>query len=202
MHGCNHSLPGRVIAFMKLLSLPVIFIGVAVIAVAGGLIYATSGYTDYRQPKALATVQGDSPQTATDGAPASTDGTATPVSPVTADTSSTPGQGPQGQWGGGNRGGGTPEEREQRRQQRMQQMATELGLSDAQKQQMQDIRKNITDREQRRAAIMAILTPEQQTKMEQMRAQRQNRGGNGEAPGAQSPPPNSVPATTSPKSGT
>lgn len=72
-------------------------------------------------------------------------------------------------------------------------MAAELGLTDAQKQQIEQIRQTVTDRTQRRAAIMAILTPEQQAKMEQMRSQWKNRG-----PGGQGGQGNGVPASGAP----
>jgi Spy/CpxP family protein refolding chaperone len=60
----------------------------------------------------------------------------------------------------------------------MQRMFDQLGLTDAQKQQIAQIRQTVTDRQQRREAIRNVLTPEQQAKWEQLRAQfRTNSGG-------------------------
>lgn len=175
---------------MKIFSLPVILIAAVVVVGAGSLIYATSGYTDYRKPKApVATSQSGAAPISADGTAVSSDTSMTSTSGASSDTANSPSQSYAGNRGGQN-GGPNNAEREQRRQQRMQQMATELGLTDAQKQQMEDIRKTIPDRAQRHAAIMAILTPDQQAKMEQMRAQRGNRGGGGggNGPGGQPPP--------------
>ncbi len=57
----------------------------------------------------------------------------------------------------------------------------QLGLTDAQKMQIAQIRQTTTDRQQRRAAIMNVLTPDQRTKFQQLRA-------------AQDAPPPSPPA--------
>jgi Spy/CpxP family protein refolding chaperone len=61
----------------------------------------------------------------------------------------------------------------------------QLGLSDAQAQQIAQIRQTITDRPQRHEAIMKVLTPDQQTKWQQLREADRNEG---------TPPPS--PATT------
>jgi Spy/CpxP family protein refolding chaperone len=192
---------------MKIFSLPVIIGAVGAVAIAGGLlVYATSGYTSYQKPHpAPANVATDS------GAAPSTDGSAPAVDNNV--TPSSNGSAPQANGGGWQGGNGyrqrdpneTPEQREQRRQQRMQQMAAALGLTDAQKAQMEQIRQTVTDRAQRRAAIMAILTPEQQAKMQQMRAnggsERHNRDGNGGAPGGTAntmAPAGNTPATATP----
>ena len=66
-----------------------------------------------------------------------------------------------------------------RGQQRMQQMIAQLGLTPDQQQQIQQIRATITDRQERREAIMKVLTPDQQVKYQQMRGQGRNRGGGG-----------------------
>jgi Spy/CpxP family protein refolding chaperone len=89
----------------------------------------------------------------------------------------------------------------------MQRFFDQLGLSDAQKQQIAQIRQTVTDRQQRRDAIRAVLTPDQQAKFDQMRAQfRNNRGGggpgaggpagdNGQQGGNPTPPPSPAPGT-------
>jgi Spy/CpxP family protein refolding chaperone len=60
------------------------------------------------------------------------------------------------------------------RQQRMQRAFAELGLSEAQKQQIAVIRKTVTDRGQRHDAIMSVLTPEQRAKWQQIRGSLHN----------------------------
>jgi hypothetical protein len=62
----------------------------------------------------------------------------------------------------------------------MQRFYDQLGLTQSQKDQIAQIRQTVTDRQQRRDAIRNVLTPDQQTKWDQMRAQfRNNRGGGG-----------------------
>lgn len=77
---------------------------------------------------------------------------------------------------------------------RMQQIYDQLGLTDAQKQQIAQIRQTVTDRQQRREAIRNVMTPEQQTQFDQLRAQlRNNRGGGNRQDGNTAPPPPTPP---------
>jgi len=187
---------------MKLLSWPVYLIAAAGVLVVGGLMYARSGLTYYAPKKApVITAQaGDNQTPVADGSASSGDNASAPASNGMTDSGNTPGQRDNRADRRQQFANMTPEQREQRAQQRMAEMATTLGLTDAQKQQIEQIRKTTTDRDQRRAAIKAILTPEQQAKMDQMRAQRGNRGenrsGNGGAPANPAAPGNA------PKSGT
>lgn len=52
---------------------------------------------------------------------------------------------------------------------RMRFILGQLNLTDAQKMQIAQIRQNTTDHQQRRAAIMNVLTPEQRAKFQQLR---------------------------------
>jgi Spy/CpxP family protein refolding chaperone len=75
-----------------------------------------------------------------------------------------------------------------------------LGLTDEQKQKIEQIRSTVTDRKERRAQIMQVLTPEQAAKWEQMRAEHRHRGEQEQgAPANGAPPANSAatpPAST------
>ncbi len=68
---------------------------------------------------------------------------------------------------------------------RMQQIFAQLGLSADQQKQIDQIRASITDHKQRREAIMQVLTPDQQAKFQQLRAQMQAQHGKGKGAGAQ-----------------
>lgn len=54
--------------------------------------------------------------------------------------------------------------------QRMRRAFALLGLTDAQQQQIEQIRQTVSDRIQRRAAIIKVLSPEQRSEWEQMRS--------------------------------
>jgi Spy/CpxP family protein refolding chaperone len=51
-------------------------------------------------------------------------------------------------------------------------LLSQLDLTDAQRLQIAQIRQTMTDRQQRHEAILNILTPDQRTRFEQLRAQR------------------------------
>ncbi len=74
-------------------------------------------------------------------------------------------------WGGGGaaggRGGGG------------QQILSQLDLTSDQKQQIAEIRSTITDRKARHDAMMNVLTPDQQAKYEELRAQMRAQWGGG-----------------------
>jgi Spy/CpxP family protein refolding chaperone len=70
------------------------------------------------------------------------------------------------------------------RRHQMQRAFSELGLTDEQKKQIAQIRKTLTDRTERRAAIMNVLTPEQRAKWQQI---RNSRNGGTDAPATPSP---------------
>lgn len=142
---------------MKLFSLPFLAIGFGTILVAGGIVYAVSGSSNKM------TVS--SPNSAAYDASATTSGVgANDASPGTMNDQGSASS-PNGQRG-----------------QHMRQMFAQLGLTDAQKQQIQQIRQTVTDRQQRREQIMSVLTPDQRAKLEQLRAE--HKGGLGPHPGA------------------
>jgi Spy/CpxP family protein refolding chaperone len=58
-----------------------------------------------------------------------------------------------------------------------------LDLSEAQKQQIEQIRSTVTDRKERREQIMAVLTPEQKRKLMQMIAAHRGSAQSGTASG-------------------
>jgi Spy/CpxP family protein refolding chaperone len=53
-------------------------------------------------------------------------------------------------------------------------MMTQLGLTDAQKDQIKQIRATVADRQQRHQQIMSVLTPEQKTKLQELRQEHRN----------------------------
>jgi Spy/CpxP family protein refolding chaperone len=55
----------------------------------------------------------------------------------------------------------------------------QLNLTPDQQQQIQTIRTTITDRQERREAMMKVLTPDQQAKLQQLRAQFGGQHGGG-----------------------
>jgi Spy/CpxP family protein refolding chaperone len=55
------------------------------------------------------------------------------------------------------------------RAERIQWAFTQLGLTDVQKEQIEKIRETVPDHQQRRAAIMSLLTPEQRARWQQIR---------------------------------
>jgi len=158
---------------MKIFSLPVLLIGFAVIIVGGGIIYAISLH-----PKAVvaSAPPASAPAAVTTGSvPSSGDNSPAPApmastgGPDQTNAMASPGApGQNGGFNGRPQGGG----------QRMQQMMAQLGLTPEQQQQIQQIRATITDRQQRRDAIMQVLTPDQQAKFQQLRAQMRAQWGN------------------------
>jgi len=62
---------------------------------------------------------------------------------------------------------------QQERREKMKEAFQQLDLTDAQKQQMAQIRQNVTDPKERRQQIIAVLTPDQKAKLvELIKAQR------------------------------
>jgi Spy/CpxP family protein refolding chaperone len=76
----------------------------------------------------------------------------------------------------------------------MQQILSQLNLTDAQKQQIDQIRQTVTDRRERHEEIMKVLTPDQQAKFEQLRPRRYNGGGGGAPDSATTPTPAPAPS--------
>lgn len=154
---------------MKTYLLPILIVALVGITGVGAAIYVMKGKSSENQiavtdtnplPHQVApTPPPPAPPETTDQSPPPAQTAMTPPTP--------PGNGyNNGQPGQGGRGAG------------MQRMFDQLGLTDAQKQQIAQIRQTITDRQQRRDAIRNVLTPEQQTQWDQLRAQfRNNRGG-------------------------
>ena len=70
------------------------------------------------------------------------------------------------------------------RAQRMQKALAQLDLSETQKQQIDQIRQTVTDHKQRRDAIMNVLTPDQRTKLKQIREAQRNGTATPPAPAA------------------
>ncbi len=194
---CGHNFGGFAVtsrclresySHMKLFSLPVLLAGAAIVIVGGGIIFAMNSAT--HKPVVVAS-QPSAPDN-TSGASASTDNTA-PAPVATTDSNATPpppAQANPGGWPGGNggngwNGGGGPNGGQRGGGgQRMQQMFAQLGLSPDQQQQIDTIRANTSlSRQDRRAAIMKVLTPDQQAKYQQLRAQMRAQRGNGQGGG-------------------
>jgi Spy/CpxP family protein refolding chaperone len=47
----------------------------------------------------------------------------------------------------------------------------ELDLTDAQKQRIAELRQSLTDRRERREAVLNVLTPEQRTRLKELRGE-------------------------------
>jgi len=183
---------------MKNLLLPIVVIALVGITAVGATVYVMKGSSTPAVVTAPApttpalsapTPLPPAPATETPGTPAPTTATLTP----------TPGNDPQNP--------GMSAERQQRMQQFLDRMAQQLNLTDAQKQQIAQIRANTAlDRQQRREAMRNVLTPDQQAQWEQMRAQMRNRRGGGQGgPGGPGGGQNAAPApatTPAPAPGT
>jgi len=61
-----------------------------------------------------------------------------------------------------------PADMQGKRMERFKAAMAQLDLSDAQKEQIKGIRATVTDRKERRQQIMAVLTPDQKTKLMQL----------------------------------
>ncbi len=162
---------------MKTSLLPFLIIGLVGLTAVGGAIYVMKGSAPAPTPPVATTEAAPPPSqpaaTPPPLTPAPDTADQSPPPPQTAMTTPPPTPGPgNGQPGQGGRGAG------------MQRMYDQLGLTDAQKQQIAQIRADTTlDRNARREAIRNVMTPAQQAQMdqlrEQMRAQFGNRGGGG-----------------------
>jgi len=153
---------------MKPFSLPFLILGLGAVLAVGGGVYAISG----SHSKTLAANQDSSSNSAS-----SQDSSATPSTEANNDNGN---NGGGGNGNGGANGGG----------QHMQQMFAQLDLTDAQKQQLNQIRQTVTDRKQRREQIMNVLTPDQRAKFEQLRAEHKKGGGAGGKHLSEGPDPN------------
>jgi len=188
---------------MKTSLLPFIIVGVVGITAVGASIYVMKGSGTAPQPQVTATDQAPPPShpapTPPLPLPSETTDQSPPPTQVTVTTPAPSNAQPPGP-GQGGRGAG------------MQRMFDQLGLNDAQRQQIAQIRANTAlTREQRRDEIRNVLTPEQQTQFDQIRAQmRQNwgnrRGGGPGGPGdnngnGQGGNPAPTPAPTPPAPG-
>jgi Spy/CpxP family protein refolding chaperone len=65
------------------------------------------------------------------------------------------------------------------RMERLKSAMSQLDLTDAQKEQIKQIRASVTDRKERRQQIMAVLTPDQKAKLVAMWQAHQNGAGTG-----------------------
>jgi len=164
---------------MKPLSL---ILGAVVVVAGGGIIYALSSSHATKTnvpatPSTSVSSAAPSPAPAAEPAPVADNQPATapdasnanaqpPAAPADA-SGNPPGQ-------GAHKGNGK----------RMQQIFAQLGLSADQQKQIDQIRATITDHKQRREAIMQVLTPDQQAKFQQLRAQMQAQHGKGKGAGA------------------
>jgi Spy/CpxP family protein refolding chaperone len=75
---------------------------------------------------------------------------------------------------------GTSGDQSQRRE-RLKQVLAQLDLTNAQKDQIKQIRASVTDHKERRQQILAILTPDQRTKLRQLIMQHGNEAQSGTA---------------------
>jgi Spy/CpxP family protein refolding chaperone len=96
--------------------------------------------------------------------------TAIPLQTVAADDSATSGQGSSSS-GPTNSGGN---DAQGQRFERLKPALAELGLTDAQKEQIQQIRASVTDRKERRQEILSVLTPDQKAKLREVIQERRN----------------------------
>jgi len=71
----------------------------------------------------------------------------------------------------------TPGAGQGQRMERLKAALAQLDLTDAQKEQIQQIRGSVTDRKERRQQIMAVLTPDQKAKLVAMWQARKNGAG-------------------------
>jgi Spy/CpxP family protein refolding chaperone len=76
--------------------------------------------------------------------------------------------------------GTAPAEGQGERFEKLKAALAQLDLSDAQKEQIKQIRATVTDRKERRQEIFAVLTPEQRTKLWQMIQEHRNQTQGGE----------------------
>jgi Spy/CpxP family protein refolding chaperone len=65
-------------------------------------------------------------------------------------------------------------ETQAQRIERLKQALTELGLTDAQMEQIKQIRASVTDRKERRQEILSVLTPDQKAKLRELIQERKN----------------------------
>jgi Spy/CpxP family protein refolding chaperone len=175
---------GVSLIYMKTISFPVLLVAALVAIGGGGLIYALTAHFNAEPPKPVVIDVPPPPTPAPAPVPVTEVTTPSPDTAPAPEASTNvsadappqpPVTNPQGNPGQNGRG------------QHMQQMFAQLGLSADQQQQIQQIRSSITDRQQRHDAIMKVLTPDQQSKLQALRAQWGNRqgggGGNGGAGG-------------------
>ena len=161
---------------MRIFSLPVLGLGAAIV-IGGGIIYALSGSSHRHDVVAVAqpavpSVGGSGSSAGSAPSPDSSMPAPAPVvdSAPAAAAPATPTDNAPATNGNGRRHGGGG-----------QRLFSQLGLSADQQKQIQQIRSTITDRQQRRDAIMKVLTPDQQAKLQQLRAQmRGQRSGGGQ----------------------
>ncbi len=153
---------------MKLFSVPYLLAGF--LTIGAGFTGSLTGCSKTPEipPKPIGSSSSNTQATSVDNAASSNLSTDSSKPEVSANaepgqTAPSGGMPDQGQHGGPGGDG--------QRGQRMQQMFAQLGLTDAQKQQIKQIRQSTTDRQQRREAIMKILTPEQQAKFQELRQQ-------------------------------
>jgi Spy/CpxP family protein refolding chaperone len=104
-----------------------------------------------------------------------------------ADDTTTTGQSASASGSTNSTGQAGPTAAQAQRMERFNQMVAQLGLTDAQKDQIRQIRANVTDRQQRHQQIMNILTPDQKNKLQELRQEHRN----GSAPSAGTPPDSS-----------
>ena len=100
--------------------------------------------------------------------------TALPSQMALADDSTTSGQAVSSS-GSTNSGGTNASAGGQRqRLERLKAMFAQLGLTDAQKEQIKQIRASVTDRKERREEILNVLTPDQKAKLQELREEHRN----------------------------
>jgi Spy/CpxP family protein refolding chaperone len=91
-----------------------------------------------------------------------------------ADNTTTAGQ-PAPAAGSTNSGtGSAPSAAQGERFEKFKELVAQLNLTDAQKDQIKQIRATVTDRKERRQQIMAVLTPEQKAKLKELIQERRS----------------------------